>query len=154
MFNRKIITFLMIMIFIGVSVFGQNVAAVKQFERARRTIPVSISLNIFGFGIGSFVQGDYKSAFIQLGVSTVGYALLFSGILGNFSKTETRYDNGYRYTNKIQDDGPKNTLIGIGSALLVSNMVFGTIRPTLYQFDKKFDDFYDINNDVKWPGGF
>ena len=66
MFYRKVIVFIVLGIFSCVSIFGQNIAEVKEFERARRIIPVSISLNIFGFGIGSFIQGDYKNAFFKV----------------------------------------------------------------------------------------
>ena len=41
-----------------------------------------------------------------------------------------------------------------GGVLLAGNAIFGTIRPTLYQFDKKFDAFYDPSNEINWPGGF
>lgn len=145
MISRKVFLVFLTGIIINISVFGQDVKAVKEFERARRTIPVSISLNIFGFGIGSFTQGDYKSAFIQLGVSTIGYAFLLPGIFVPVEKTNK---------NSFKNEGTKNALIGIGSTLIAGNAIFGTIRPTLYQFDKKFDTFYDINNDAKWPGGF
>ena len=150
MFFRKVFVFLIISIFTCVSVFGQDVAAVKEFERARRTIPISITLNIFGFGIGSFIQGDYKNAFIQLGVSTVGYALLLSGIFGNFTASDGRT---WSHNNSTIHDA-KYALIGIGSALVAGNLIFGSIRPVLYQFDQKFDVFYDPNNEIKWPGGF
>jgi hypothetical protein len=136
----------MIGIFTCFSVFGQDVAAVKKFERARRTIPLSISLNIFGFGIGSFIQGDTKSAFIQLGISTVGYVFLLPGVFGDSIARANNYD--------YMDTDVKNTLIGLGSTLLTGNIIFGTIRPVMYQFDKQFDAFYDIHNDSKWPGGF
>jgi len=150
MFFRKVFVFLIISIFTCVYAFGQDVAAVKEFERARRTIPISITLNIFGFGIGSFIQGDYKNAFIQLGVSTVGYALLLPGIFGNFTAP-----NGEKWSHnnsKVHD--AKYALIGIGSALVAGNAIFGSIRPVLYQFDQKFDVFYDPNNEIKWPCGF
>ena len=163
MLNRKVIVFIMIGIFTCFSVFGQDVAAVKKFERARRTIPVSISLNVFGFGIGSFLQGDTKAALIQLGISTVGYALLLPGIFADFSKTEVRMgiisnSNGsavpHNYDITTTNYTAKYTLIGIGSVLMAGNAIFGTIRPVMYQFDKQFDTFYDINNEAKWPGGF
>ena len=131
MHNRKLIVFFMLIFFTCFSVFGQDVTAVKEFERARRTIPISISLNIFGFGIGSFIQGDTIAGVLQIGLSTIGYALLLPGIFY-----------------------PKSSLIGFGSALIAGNAIFGTIKPVMYQFDKKFDTFYDINNDAKWPGGF
>jgi hypothetical protein len=136
----------MIGIFTCCSVFGQDVASVKKFERARRTIPVSISLNIFGFGIGSFLQGDTKAAFIQLGISTIGYALLLPGVFGDFIARANDYD--------FMETDAKYTLIGLGSTLLAGNAIFGTIRPVMYQFDEQFDAFYDINNEAKWPGGF
>jgi hypothetical protein len=140
----------MIGIFTCCSVFGQDVTLVKKFERARRTIPVSISLNIFGFGIGSFIQGDTKSGFIQLGISTVGYALLLSGIFGRFEARE-----GHAYPDgSTTAYGAKYALIGTGCAILSGNIIFGTIRPVMYQFDEQFDVFYDINNEAKWSGGF
>ena len=152
MLNRKVIVFIMIGIFTCFSVFGQDVAAVKKFERARRTIPVSISLNIFGFGIGSFIQGDTKAAFMQLGISTIGYAFLLPGIFVDYSRTATARtrNNYYSHDNYT----PKYALIGTGSVLLAGNAIFGTIRSVMYQFDEQFDAFYDINNEAKWPGGF
>jgi hypothetical protein len=146
MLNRKVIVFIMIGVLTCFSAFGQDVAAVKKFERARRTIPVSISLNIFGFGIGSFIQGDTKTAFIQLGVSIVGYALLLPGIFGDSIARANDHD--------YMETGFKNTLIGLGSALLTGNMILGIICPVMYQFDEQFDAFYDVNNESKWPGGF
>ena len=90
------------------------------------------------------------SAFIQLGISTVGYALLLPGIFGDF----TAPDGKNWYNGSTVNYEMKYTLIGIGSALIAGNAIYGTIRPILYQFDKKFDVFYDINNEANWLGGF
>ena len=156
MFKRGVFVFLLICIISSFSVFGQSITEVKEFERVRRTVPISISLNIFGFGIGSFLQGDLKSALIQLGISTAGYALIFSGIFGNFGTRTETYSNGYGgyYEDIYENTGPKNALIGLGSVILAGNAFFGAYKAINYQFDKKFDLFYDINNDIKWPGGF
>jgi hypothetical protein len=143
MLNRKVIVFIMVGIFTCVSVFGQDVAKVKEFERARKTIPVAISLNIFGFGIGSFLQGDTKAALIQLGISAVGYAFFLPGILVPVGHGKDAFNEA----------STKNALIGIGGTIMAANALIGAIRPTLYQFDARFDAFYDINNEARWPGG-
>ena len=148
MFNRKVAAFLMVGIFTCISVFGQNVTTVKEFERARRTVPVAITLNLFGFGIGSFIQGDIKGGLIQLGISTVGYALLLPGIFGKFEIDRGKYNGGV-----TESPAAKYSLIGIGSALVAGNAIFGTIRSTLYPFDKQFDAFYDTKNGARWPAG-
>ena len=148
MLSRKMIVFIMVGFFTCFSVFGQNVATVKEFERARRTMPIAISFNLFGFGIGSFLQGDTKGALMQLGISTVGYAFLLPGIFSDFIANDN-----YSPENLKAANSAKNTFIGIGSVIVAGNAVFGTIRSSLYQFDKKFDEFYNINNEARWPAG-
>ena len=151
MFHRKVIALLLVCVFICISVFGQDVTAVKKFERARKTVPVAISLNFFGFGIGSFMQGDIKSALIQAGISTVGYTMLFVGGFGDFRREVEREEAGHTFKEKEPNWAIKGTIMGVGTTLLFGNMFFGTWRATTYQFDKQFDDFYNINNDASWP---
>ncbi|MCL2878923.1 MAG: P13 family porin [Treponema sp.] len=136
-------------IFVGFSAFGQNtykpdVETVKQFERARRTVPWAVTLNMFGFGIGSFVQGDKRGATPQIVLSTVGYAFLIPGILILHGAPQSK-------------DGQKallagNVAIGIGSAVMGVNELIGAIRPVMYQFNPDFNAFYDVNNHFGWPG--
>jgi hypothetical protein len=157
MLYRKVMMFVVIGIFAGISVFGQDVAKVKEFERARRVIPLNITLNLFGFGIGSFLQGDTTAAWVQVGLSTAGYAFLLSGMFGKFyTNSVGRRGTNYIFEKDVVPEvnyAAKYTLIGIGSAFMAANALVGAIRPALYQFDKKFDTFYDINNAAKWPGG-
>ena len=162
MLNRKITVFIFIGIFACCSIFGQDITMVKKFERARKTIHSSISLNLFGFGIGSFVQGDIKGAIVQICFSTVGYALLLPGIFANFETREWVVDVPYRhypyqdevghYETRV-NSGAKYALISLGSIFLGANSYIGTIRPVLYQFDKQFDEFYNTRNQSRWPAG-
>jgi len=141
MLHKKVIVFFLVGILTCASVFGQDIAKVKEFERAKKTISLAVSLNFFGFGIGSLIQGDTKATFLQLGISTVGYAFLLSGLLTPLSKKDGIYQD------------TKDTMVIIGGALMGGNALIGAIRPTLYQFDEKFDTFYDIDNEARWPAG-
>ena len=116
-----------------------SVREVKEFERARRYVPYSVAINLFGFGFGSLVQDDTDSWLVQMFTSSLGYGFLMPGIFGD-------YDNN--------SNPKKNFLIGIGSFFMGLNLILAISFPVEYQFDPKFNAFYNVNNDAEWPGRF